>query len=82
MENMLTTLQENAKKILNSALDLLNTAAEAVVNVAGQGAKTVLAKGKEFVEENRRAVTIAAGVVAGVVALVVVLKLLCRKKKK
>jgi hypothetical protein len=81
MENMLTTLQENAKKILNSVLDLLNTAAEAVVNVAGQGAKTALEKGKEFVEENRKAVTIAVGVVAGVVALAVILKLLCRKKK-
>lgn len=81
METMLTTLQENAKKILNSVLDLLNTAAEAVVNVAGEGAKAAYAKVRRFVDENRQTVMMVAGAVAGLIVLCTVLKLLRKKKK-
>ena len=80
-ETMMTTLQENGKKILTSVLDLLNTTAEAVCNVAGQGVKSAWGKVREFVEDNRKAVTIAAGVVAGVVVVCTVLKLALGKKK-
>ena len=78
MENMLSALQENAKKILNSVLDLLNTTAEAICDVAGEGA---WAKVKTFVDENRQLVTVVAGVVGGLVVLCTVLKLLTKKKK-
>lgn len=81
MENMLSALQENAKKILNSVLDLLNTTAEAICDVAGEGAKSVWAKVKTFVDENRQLVTVVAGVVGGLVVLCTVLKLLTKKKK-
>ena len=50
--------------------------------MAGQGAKSAWGKVKEFVEDNRRAVTIAAGVVAGVVVVCTVLKLVLGKKEK
>jgi len=81
METMMTTLQENGKKILASVLDLLNTTAEAVCAVAGQGVKGVWAKVKTFVDENRQVVTLVCGAVAGLVALCVLLKVLTRKKK-
>lgn len=82
METMMTTLQENAKKILASVLDLLNTTAEAVCNVAGQGVKSTWAKVKEFVDENRQTVMLLAGAVVGLIVICTVLKLLLGKKKK
>jgi len=81
METMMTTLQENGKKILMSALDLLNTTAEAVCNVAGQTVKTVYGKARDFVEDNRQTVMMVAGAVAAVVTVCAVVGLLLRKKK-
>ena len=52
MENMLTNLQENGKKVLTAALDFANTTAESLCSVAGQTVKSAAAKGKEFYEDN------------------------------
>ena len=81
METMMTTLQENGKKILTSVLDLLNTTAEAVCSVAGQGVKSAWGKAKEFVEDNRQTVMMVAGAAAGLLVVCTVLKLVLGKKK-
>ena len=82
MENMLTNLQENGKKVLTAALDFANTTAESLCSVAGQTVKSAAAKGKEFYEDNKTLVLAVAGAVAAVAAVCVVLKLLCGRKKK
>ena len=81
METMMTTLQENGKKILTSVLDLLNTTAEAVCSVAGQGVKSAWGKAKEFVGDNRQTVMMVAGAAAGLLVVCTVLKLVLGKKK-
>lgn len=81
METMMTTLQENGKKILTSVLDLLNTTAEVVCSVAGQGVKSAWGKAKEFVEDNRQTVMMVAGAAAGLLVVCTVLKLVLGKKK-
>lgn len=81
MESVMTTLRENGREILTSVLDLLNTAAEAVCNVTGQGVKSACERVRRFVEDNRRTVAVAAGVVAGAVMVCAVLKLALGKRK-
>ena len=51
------------------------------INAHVEGAKSVWAKVKTFVDENRQLVTVVAGVVGGLVVLCTVLKLLTKKKK-
>ena len=81
MESLMTNLQENGKRILTAALDFANTTAESLFSVVGQTAKSAAAKAREFYEDNRQLVMIAAGVVAAAGAACLVLKLVLRKKK-
>ena len=80
MENLMTNLQENGKKILTAALDFANTTAESLFSVVGQTVKSAAAKAKHFYDDNRQLVMLAAGVVTAAAAVCVVLKLICRKK--